>query len=271
MAKPTIQHLWAHKKIADSAFLSSVDKMKNIRRKKNILLLTGSHLTHYVDYKRLMDKGYDTISVNFGYLLPHAENFTYHFHGSIGYINKLANCKTFKLFCDHFKGCHIFMVTTAKCSSPMYAIPTAASVRKCIINNNIKRYLIITHAMGHEIGQHGYSHIPDLTRYSPSSVPYGYGGTVSAMVVPFLLQLGYATIAVAGVGIWDNRHFYDDSYVNPTLYKPFAGNNKNIIIARWKGLRAMGEKNGTKIVAIPHSRLEKETRKTLITLPQERL
>lgn len=271
MSQDSIQQKWVDKKITDDILLAYTDKLKNAKKGKKCLVISGSHVIQHVDYKKFMDSGYETLFLNQGYLLPHAEEMTWCFLGAMGYIGSFVNSSAFKYFCHKFKGEIVFVAHTSHCKHAAYAVCRTDIVRQCVKANNIKRFRLITQSNGLDIRRHGYSFIPPFKSWSPSKVPYGCGGTLNAMAIPFLLQLGYSTIAIAGVGDQDMRHFYDVSYIQPHLHKPYAHKLRPTTLKRWGAWRKIAEANRTKLIVIPDSKIEQSVKNVLVSLPEDKL
>lgn len=267
----TIQQKWLDKNITDDIFLAYTNKLKNTKRGKKLLIISGSHVIQYVDYKKLMDRDYEVLSMNLGYLLPYSEEFTYHFYGAMGYVGIFANCMTYKYFCSSFKGEHIFMCHTAKCTSPAYAICKADIVRACVRNNNIKNFRIVTHSWGGDAQRTGYRFTPSFDKFSPAVVPYGCGGSLNAMAIPFVFQLGYGVVAVAGIGDQDQRHFYDVAYIQPHLHKPYVTSRRGVTLERWKKWVEVANNNNIRFVTFPKAKIEQSIQNIIPTLAEGEL
>lgn len=249
----TIQQQWIDRKANDNQILDETVKLKGSRKGRDLFIITGNYAVQHCDYLAIAARpNTDTMIMNFGYLLPGAENFDWMFHGSMGYTKSFNACVTFKYFNRSFKGKHVFMCATAHCAGGLYPIANKDSVITTLKNNQISDYYIATHAYAKK----GFGYVPvDLAHYSAAHIPYGCGGTLNAMALPFALQLGYKDIFVLGIGDLYSTHFYDKEWVQGqrlALNSP----HRNTILARYRKWNALAQKNGTRIIVLPKKYIE---------------
>jgi len=245
--------------VSDDEALQALAKMKGTKKNKHLLILTGSYALQHVDYQKFLNRpAFDLMGMNFTYMVPGAERFDYHFHGSIGYVRTFRDCSTFRYFCQQFQGTHIFMTTTKHCATGPYPIPSKAEVQTCIKNNGIKKFLVQTH--GHTDKFHhggGFGYVPpNVNTYNPAIVPYGCGGSLNAMALPMAIALGYSKIFIAGVGDQNLVHFYDVSYVQPHLRKKTVLPLRELILQRYRKLDNLAKSNNVQIIVLPQSQTE---------------
>jgi len=251
---------WLNGTIADIAALKIANQqLTNTKRGRQLLILTGSHVTQHFDYVSVMNRpSVDTMLMNFSYLLPEAEKATHVYHGSVGYTKTFNNCFTFKHFCKSFKGKHIFMMATKHSSGGPYPIPTKASVITTVRNNNISNYNIVTHGYLPKYRSQGFGYVPtSLKHYSASIAPFGCLGTLNAMVLPLVIQMGYSKIYIVGLGDAYQLHFYDVAYVQPHLRKPMQHSLRGLSLQRYRKLNALAASNNTQIIVVPKKHTEK--------------
>lgn len=244
---------WIQGTATDDDMLSKTDKLAGTKRGRNLLIITGSYALQFWDYRKaIQDPNFDVMVMNFGYLIPGAEDADWMFHGSMGYIKAFNSCSTFKYFCENFKGSHIFMTQTARCAGGAYPIAPKKDVVTTIQNNNLKKWYIATHGYGNKYKGAGFGYVPpSLSAYTASTIPWGCGGTLNAMALPFALQLGYSKIYVSGIGDQVLTHFYDVDYVQPTLRKPKTLPHRSTTLNRYKAWNTLAQNSGTQLFVLP--------------------
>lgn len=251
---------WLDRKINDNQILAETNKLIGTQKGRSLLIITGSYVVQHFDYIQAINQNpnLDVMIMNFGYLLPGAENFRWIFHGSMGYTKAFQTCTTFKYFCRGSKGNHLFMTTTANCKGAHYPIASKNDVVTTIKNNEIENFKILTHAYAKK----GLGYVADsLEHYTAAHIPYGCGGTLNAMALPFALQLGYTKIYCLGIGDQHLTHFYDVAYVQPHLRKPITLPHRNLILDRYRRLNALANNSGTTIYVCPGKYIEENIRK----------
>ena len=255
---------WENRQVDDDYAFSQTEKLKNTRKTKKLVVITGSYLLQYVDYRKyLRDPNYDVMIMNFGYLIPEAEKADIMFHGSMGYISTFNNCSTFKYFCEDFKGFHIFMMQSKYCAGGAYPIASKDSIITTLKNNKINRYFIATHAYGDRFKKHGFEYVPTtLTEYSVSKIPWGCGGTFNAMALPMILQMGYDQIYVLGIGDVHRAHFYDPEYVQKR-FTPVNLPYRKSILNRYSKWMKLCNSLGVKFRVFPSSQLEQSIKNVI--------
>ena len=260
----TLHNQWLAGKATDEQILKQTDTLKGTKKDRALLVICGHYAVQHFDYMNLVKRAsFDTMALNFGFLLPGSPEFTYMFHGSMGYIKALHTCSSFHYFCQQFKGTHVFVTTTAHCKGGLYPIAPKKDVIHCIRKNNISRFQIITHAQANK----GMGWIPpNLGAFSPSKVPYGCGGTLNAMAVPFILQLGYLKVFFLGLGDTNITHFYDVEYIQPHLRKPHVLPYRALTLKRYAHWNALAKKNNTQLVVFPRSHTEPAIQKIFDTI-----
>lgn len=248
-----VRQQWINLKANDDQILEETKKLKGSKTGRDLFIITGHYALQHCDYQAIAARpNTDTMIMNFGYLLPGAENFTWMFHGSMGYTKSFNACVTFKYFQRAFKGTHVFMCGTRHCAGGLYPIAHKNSVITTLKNNNISNFYITTHAYAKK----GFGYVAtDLSHYTPAHIPYGCGGTLNAMALPFVLQLGYKDIFVLGIGDKYSTHFYDKEWVQGqklALNSP----HHNTILNRYRRLNALAVKNGSRIIVLPKKYIE---------------
>ena len=259
----TIRQDWVNGKSNDDQVLAETSKLKGSKKGRNLFIITGHYAVQHCDYLAMAARpNMDTMILNFGYLLPGSEKFTWMFHGSMGYTKSFNACVTFKYFQREFKGNHVFMCTTRHCAGGLYPIAPKKSVITTLKNNKIDNFYIATHAYAKK----GLAYVPEaMNHYSPAHIPYGCGGSFNAMALPFALQLGYDNIYVLGIGSKFSTHFYDVDWVQGrqcVLNSP----HKSLTLTRYGRLNALAKKSGTKIVVMPRKYIEPEIAKIFPTI-----
>lgn len=256
---------WFNGTCSDDGILAKTDKLANTKRGRKLLIITGNYAVQHYDYREaIRDPSFDVMIINFGYLLPEAENADWMFHGSMGYIKAFKNCMTFKYFCESFKGSHIFMTQTKHCAGGAYPITSKSDVITTLKRNNLKKWYIATHAYGNIFKSRGFEYVPTkINQFSPSKIPWGCGGTLNAMALPFAIQLGYSKIYMLGVGDRNLTHFYDVSFVQPHLRKPITLPYRNITLKRYAKWNALAKSNNTQLFVLPKKHTEATIQKVL--------
>lgn len=259
----SIQQAWLANKINDDQILNETKNLKGSRKGRKLLVITGHYAVQHCDYLAISDRpDIDTMIMNFGYLLPGAEEFDWMFHGSMGYTKSFNACVTFKYFQRKFAGKHVFMCNTRHCAGGLYPIASKESVITTLRNNNIDNFYIATHAYAKK----GLGYVPEsIDHYSAAHLPYGCGGTLNAMALPFILQLGYSTVYMVGVGDKFSTHFYDKEWVQSqqlALNSP----HRNLILARYRRWNSLAQKIGTKIFVLPKKYIEPDIQKIFATI-----
>lgn len=249
---------WINLKANDDQILEETKKLAGSKKGKDLFVITGHYALQHCDYLAISNRpNTDTMFMNFCYLLPGAENFTWMFHGSMGYTKSFNACVTFKYFQRQFKGTHVFMCSTRHCAGGLYPIASKDSVITTLKNNKIDNFYIATHAYAKK----GLGYVPaELSHYSAAHYPYGCGGTFNAMALPFILQLGYKTIYVLGIGDQYSTHFYDKEWVQGrqlALNSP----HRNLILDRYRRWNALANKCGSRIIVLPKKYIEPEIQK----------
>lgn len=244
---------WFQGTASDDVILAKTDKLAGTKRGKNLLIITGSYALQYWDYMKALDRpDFDVMLINFSYLIPGAEKADWMFHGSIGYVKTFANCSTFKHFAKGFKGSHVFMAQTSRCAGGAYPLPPKGDIAAAVKNNGLTKWYIATHGHGNKFKGAGFNYVPKtLKAYTASTIPWGCGGTLNAMALPFVLQLGYSNIYVSGIGDKVLTHFYDVAYVQPHLRKPTVIPYQGISLNRYKAWNYLAKISGTKIFVLP--------------------
>jgi len=254
---------WFNGTASDDLILSKTDKLKSTKKGRSLFIITGSFALQYFDYRSVMrNPNFDTMIMNFGHLIPEAEKATWMFHGSIGYTRTFESCMTFKYFCESFQGSHVFMCQTKHCAGGAYPIAPKKSVIATLKNNNIKKWFLATHAYGDMFKKQSFGYIPvSLKHFSPSKIPWGCGGTLNAMALPFALQLGYSKIYMLGVGDKILMHYYDKELVQPNLRKQVTLPYRNIILSRYGKWNKLAKSSGTQLFVLPKKNTEEAIRK----------
>lgn len=254
----SVQELWLNGKVSDIDILKETNKINGVKRGKNLIIFTGSYFLQHFDYMPILDRpDFESIGMNYTYLIPGAEKFTAMFHGSMAAVKAYQDSTTFRYFCNAFNGYHIFMMQTSLTTGGPYGICGKADVIKTIKANNIKRFSIVTHSHPKK----GLAWVPDsLNQYNTGEIPFGCSGSLNAMVLPMVLKYGYNNIYIVGIGDTNLVHFYDVEWSQVQLRKPRINPYRDLSLTRYRKLNALASKSGTKIIVIPGRLVEKSIR-----------